>query len=398
MEKRHRTHIRRLLFLPVFLLLFSAIAPAQSADSPEVKETQKGKTSEYKLYAETGFEYSDNIFRLSDNQIAKMESDNQEDITNGRFKDMDSLSDIIIEPSVGFKINSDGLMNGKLHLASSITYNYYMKNDKSSFPEGKLKLSNSVGKRGDLILEGSFVSRFFKKNYLSSVNDANHNGNIPRDERTYSSAVYDEHEGQIAYDYKIIKKHKNLSGLNVAPFLGFHNRKYNSIFRNRDQRIAFGGLEAVLETASKFDITVTYQYEDVSSPNGHELVLYDEIISGLDANGDGVRKKNAPLVTRVDRSSKRHTIEIKPSYRLQENTVIFASYKRRTTDYRSGNLLDVEHYNVDALRQQIKTGISCKFSKAWSAEVEYSRVDDDNDEDGSYAQNNFLIKIKYNIF
>jgi|WetSurMetagenome_2_1015567.scaffolds.fasta_scaffold22860_2 hypothetical protein len=399
MEKRHRTSlIWRLLYLPAFLLLFSSITPALSADSSEENETQKEKTSRYKLYAETGFEYSDNVFLLTDSQILKMELNNQENVTSGRFKDMDSLSDIIIEPVVGFKINSDGLMNGKLRFVSSITYNYYMKNDKSSYPEGKLKLSNSIGKRGDLILEGCFVSGFFKKNYLSSVNDANHNGNIPRDERAYSSAVYDEYEGLIAYDYKIIKKHKGMRGLNVEPFLGFHNRKYNSIFNNRDQGIIFGGIGAVLETALKFDIAVTYQYEDVSSPNRYELVLYDEIASGIDANGDGAKKKNAPLITHIDRSSKRHTIEIKPSYSFREKTGIFLSYKRRTTDYISGNPLDVEHYNVDAIRQQIKTGISYKFSKACSAEAEYSRVDDDNDEDGSYAQNNFLIKIKYNIF
>jgi hypothetical protein len=383
-----------------FIIFLNSLALAQSPDKTEERTaTHKDNTSEYKFYAATGIEYSDNIFRLTDEQISKMEANNQKDVISGRFKNMDSVSDIMIEPTLGLKIISGGLWDGKFRLASSLTYNYFTKNSRSSYPEAKLRLSNSIGKRGDLILEGDYISGFFKKNYLSSVNDENGNGNIPRDERTYSSAIYDEYEGLIAYNYKLIKKkHKEISGFDVQPFLGFGNRKYNSIFHNRDQKITFMGLKTDLEVSSKFDVEMSYQYEDVSSPALDELVLYNEIASKNDANGDGVRKKNAPLVTRIDRSSKRNTLEIKPSYTLLENGLIFISYKRRTTDYLSDNLFDIEHYNVDAVRQQIKTGFSYKFTRAWTVEAEYCRTDDDNDEDGSYSQNNFMIKVRYNIF
>jgi hypothetical protein len=394
--------IGRTFLISCFFFMFAMHAQAQTTDllSSEVKNpNKKDKPAEYKLYVETGFEYSDNVFRLTDSQISRMEASDQEDAASGRFKGMDSISDVIIEPSIGFKLNSSSPLGGKFRLTSSVTYNHYMKNVDSSFTEGKLRLSNSIGKRGDLILEGNFVSGFFKKNYLSGVNDLNDNGNIPRDERTYSSAIYDEYEGVIAYDHEIIKKkHKEISGLNIEPFLGFHDRKYNSIFNNRDQKIIFGGLVASLEILSKFELAMTYQYENVVSPNKEELVLFDEVVSGIDANGDGSRKKNAPLVTHVDRSARRYTIEIKPSFALSENSNIFLEYKRRMSDYTSNNQLDVEHYRVDATRQQFRSGISYKFSKAWSAEAEYCRIDDDNDEDGNYFQNNFLIKLKYNIF
>jgi hypothetical protein len=393
--------VGRIFLISCFFFMFAMHAQAQATDllSSEAKDTnKKDKPVEYKLYAETGFEYSDNIFRLTDSQISTMEENNAEDTTSGRFKGMDSISDVIIEPSVGFKLNSSSPLGGKFRLTSSLTYNHYMKNVDSSFTEGKLRLSNSIGKRGDLIMEGNFVSGFFKKNYLSGVNDLNDNGNIPRDERAYSSAIYDEYEGVIAYDREIIKKkHKKISGLNIEPFIGFHDRKYNSTFNNRDQKITFGGLEAVLEIVTKFELAMAYQYENVVSPNKEELVLFDETASGIDANGDGARNKNAPLITRVDRSAVRYTIEIKPSYALSENSNVFMEYKRRITDYTSGNQLDIEHYHIDATRQQFRFGGIYKFSKAWSAEVEYLRTDDDNDEDGNYFQNNFLIKIKYSI-
>jgi hypothetical protein len=393
--------IGRTFLISCFFFIFAMHAQAQTLDllsSEDKNSNKKDRPAEYKLYVETGFEYSDNVFRLTDSQISKLEANNSEDSISGRFKGMDSVSDVIIKPSAGFKLNSSSPLGGKFRLTSSVTYNYFLKNDKSSYPEGKLRLSNSIGKNDNLIMEGNFLSGFFKRNYLSGVNDLNDNGNIPRNERIYSSATYDEYEGMVAFEHVIIKKkHKKISGLEVEPFIGFHNRKYNSVFNNRDQKIVFGGLEAALEIAAKFELAMTYQYEKVTSPDKEELVLFDEVASGIDANGDGARKKNAPLITRVDRSSGRYTIEIKPSYALSENSNVFLEYKRRITDYTSGNKLDVEHYHIDATRQQFRFGGIYKFSKAWSAEAEYCRTDDDNDEDGNYFQNNFLIKIKYNI-
>jgi hypothetical protein len=393
--------VRRMLTLSFFLTMLFTNMPAQSAElglSADKEAKKKDKSSEYRLYVETGFEYSDNVFRLTDSQISRMKANHQDDSAGGRFKGMDSISDAIIEPSIGFKLNSNSPLGGKFRLTSSITYNHYTKNVDSDFAEGRLWLNNSIGKRGDLTLGVNFASGFFKKNYLSSVNDLNHNGNIPSDERTYSSAIYDEYEGVIAYDYEIIKKkHDDVLGLNIEPVIGINKRMYNSMFNNRDQKITLGGLKAVLEVVSKFELEMAYQYENVTNPGKEELVLFDEAASGIDANGDGTRKENAPLVTRVDRSAKRYTIEIKPSYALLENCNVFLEYKRRMPEYTSNNQLDVEHYHVDATRRQFRSGVVYKFSKAWSAEAEYCRTYEDNDEDGNYLQNNFLVKLKYNI-
>jgi hypothetical protein len=392
----------RILLLLSLLIGFTiqahaqTVAPEVNADKDNAKKSDQNK---YKLYIEAGVETSDNVFRLTDSQKTKMETNDRGDIISGRFKDMESLSDIIIEPTIGLKLNSKSLFDGRLRLTSSVTYNYYTKNDKCSFPEGRLKLSNSIGKDGNLILEGKYLSGFFKRNYLSGVNDRNHNGNIPKDERIYSPAIYDEYEVITAYDHKLIKKKKKkISGLDIEPFIGFHNRTYNSIFSNRNQKITFGGMVATLELITRIDLEMIYQYESVVGPNRKELTLFDEVTDNIDANLDGERKRNAPLFTNIDRSAKRQTIGIKPSFNLSEDILLSLEYKRRISSYTSDNKLDIDHYHVDAIRQQICSGIIYNFSKAWSAEARYTRTDDEDDEDGNYSQNNFLVKIKYDIF
>jgi len=367
--------------------------------SSENKESSnKGKDLELNLYAETGIEYIDNVYSLTESQKTNMETNNQEDIAGGRFKNMDSISDMILEPSIGLKFKSRSPFGGKYWLTSWIRYNYYMKNDKCSFPEGKIALKHSLLEDGELSLEGNFIHGFFKKNYLSGVNDKNGNGNISRDERIYSAAVYDEYEGIIAYDHRIIKnKDKKISGLNIQPFAGYGYRRYNSTFSNRDQTITLAGLGLNLEFISRIDLEMIYQYEGVSSPNNKELILFNENDAGLDINDDAKTKSNTPLITNIDRSSNRHTIEINPSIKLTKDCLFFAGYKKRDSKYTSDNQLDIEHYNQSAWRQQIKSGIKYSFSKAWSAEAEYSKTDNDDDEDGEYSQKNFLITIKNNF-
>lgn len=395
---RRISYILRIFYLMSFLAIFSIPIQAKTINPESSENKETNKKDKVELYTETGFEYIDNVYGLTDSQISGMEANSNEDQISGRYNEMDSAADFIISPEIGVKFNSSSPLGGKFSMTSWIKYNYYNKNNKSSFPEAKIRLKNSIGENGALTLEGNFLSGFFKKNYLSDVNDANTNGNIPREERIYSAAVYDEYEGIVSYEHKIIKnKDSMVSGLDFRPFAGYRYRQYNSTFSNRDQNIAFLGLGLNIEFISKIGLEMIYQYESVSSPDNRELFLFDETTDGVDVNSDGRIRSNAPFVTNVDRSSNRHTIEINPSFNLTKNTSLYFGYERRLTTYTSNNPLDIEHYNNEGDRQQIKSGIKHSFAKAWSAEFEYGRTDDDDDEDGDYSQNNFLAKIKYDF-
>jgi hypothetical protein len=391
----------RIFSLILFLAVFSLFGRAQAATTESGGNNETEKTAkDYKLdlYARIGFEYADNVFRLTDSQISSMETNSIEDRAGGRYKNMDSVSDYIVKPEIELKYKTDSPLGGKFGLSSWIKYNYYMKNEEKSYPEGGIKFKNSIWENGTLTLEGTFLSGFFKRNYLSDIDDASGDGNISRGERIYSSAIYDEYEGRLVYEHEIIKSKKDIiSGLSIRPFAGYRSRIFNSTFSNRDQNIGIAGMGINFGFISRVDLEMIYQYEEVSCPGDKELILYNEYVSGTDENGDGLIKKNAPLETSIDRSSRRHVIEVNSKVKLTKDATWFVGYKNRSTSFTSDNELDVEHYNNHATRQEIKSGISYDFSKRWSAVFEYIRINDEDEEDGDYSQNNYLLTIKYRL-
>ncbi len=392
--------------IPMFsLILFLTALPSYSPAQTVIPESGLNERTEKniidhksELYAETGLEYADNVFRLNDFQISSMETNSIEDRAGGRYKDMDSVSDYIVKPEIELKYKSDSPLGGKFGLSSWIKYVYYTKNEKKSYPEGGIKLKNSIGENGTLTLEGTFLNGFFKRNYLSDVDDASGDGNISRGERIYAPAIYDEYEGMFAYEHEIIKSKKDIiSELSIRPFAGYRSRIFNSTFSNRNQDIGILGVGINLGFISRVNLEMIYQYEDVSCTGDKELVLFDEYIPATDINGDGEISKNASIVTSLDRSSKRHMLEVNSKFKLTKDVKWFVGYKNRRTSFTSDNELDIEHHNNHATRQEIKSGINYDFSKRWSAALEYISIDDEDDEDGNYAQNNYMFIIKYRL-
>jgi hypothetical protein len=386
--------------MPVFCALtmllisgFSLKVEAEDTEQSERVAWKKMTAADLDLYSEINVEYSDNVFRLTESQQENLEENTREDIDSYRFDGMNAISDYVLSPAIGFRYKSDSPVHGKLRLDSSAIYHWYSENEERSYPEFEVKLENSVGDNGALSIEGSFRFDFFKRNYLSGYNNVNGNGNITRDERIYDSAVYDEYEGIISYEHEFLnKKGETLSEFDIEPFIGYTGRYYNSPFGNRDRNIALGGMMVSLEFFSKIDLDLTYQFEKVDAPDFRELVLYDEVSSLTDANNDGSLYRNAPLVTAIDRSAERSTIEVEASFELTKNALLFLGYRDRVSTYNSDNPLDIEHYQKKAYRERFRSGIEYEFSKFLSAEFRYTRLSD-NDEDGEYIENCYLLTI-----
>ncbi len=348
------------------------------------------------VFSEFGLEYSDNIFGLTDNQILLINENNPDDAASNRFLGMDSLTDYILKPRLGIKWHTDGFSYSKFTLTAWLQYNYYIKNSGSGYPEGRIIIKYPVSKKGSIIFRGSSVYDYKKKNYLLSFNDINGNGNISRDERTYSSALYNEYEGQIGYSYEIMHdKEFIFSGINIEPFTGYSVRSYNSIFSNRDKDTTFFGLSIELKLKNIMSIEGCYRYDNVSSPGNMEYILYDETVSSADVNGDGVIRGNAPIHTAIDRSSERHWIEVNPSIKLTEDISLSLGYSKLKTKYTSDNPLDTEHYLQAAYRRKYKSGISYDLSDGWSLKAEYCKTKVKDPEDGSYKDNSYIFTIRH---
>ncbi|MBN1626907.1 MAG: hypothetical protein JW944_10320, partial [Deltaproteobacteria bacterium] len=190
---------------------------------------------------------------------------------------------------------------------------------------------------------------------------------------------------------------KDISGLDIQPFAGIISRTYNTIFSNRDQDISFGGFGVVFEFISWIDLEMVYKYEKVVCPNDIEIVLYDEFMAGSDVTGDMRIKDNAALITEIDRSNNRVTIELNPSFQWNKDLSLYFGFQRRISSYNSDNQLDIEHYNQKTSRNRLKAGLKYDFLKTWTAQVEYIRTADYDDEDGDFLQNRFLVSMKYSF-
>lgn len=364
-----------------------------------VNGSENKKTSALDLYSGISLEYDNNIYRLSDPQRSIYDENDAGDTASGRYDNMNSLSDIILHPVIGIKYKTKSLFGKKLQISSRLKYNFNLENEKSRFPEARINLEQSVFKNGVINLEGNIEYGYFKKNYLSGVEDIT-DANIVKGERIYSPAVYDEYEGILGYEYRFINKSDDLmiTDLSIQPFIGVRYRIYNSTFSNRDQNVVSGGLLLNSEFFSRLGIETSYTYSRITCPGDEEIILFDEDRFGLDVNNDTEFRGNAPLITKIDRSADRHTIEIEPSFKFTSDFRFFLALKIMKTKYKTDNSLDIERYHQKKDYWRIKSGIEYAFSKDSSAEIEFSHTEENDVEDGKYKRNVFIAGFKYYFF
>ena len=157
------------------------------------------------------------------------------------------------------------------------------------------------------------------------------------------------------------------------------------------------GLAVDLAFLSKLSLKTIYKFENITSPGNRELVLYDETINSTDVNDDGEIRCNAPLWTPVDRSCRRHAIEIIPSFDLTDNYSFFLGYKFRTTTYTSGNPLDIKCHDQTAVRVQLEAGMTYAFTKMWHMEAAFRRTVGDSEEEDDFTENRIAVEVKYRL-
>ncbi len=372
--------------------------PESGEKKKKSKKKAKKGNDKVEFFAELKTEYSDNIFGLSGEQKDKLNANATEDKVSGRFSGMDSISDYSISPSIMAKYKFKNTPIGKINATGLIRHNLFKENSKANFTEGHIKLEKKINDKNDLKFEGEFAAGKLKKNYISGYNDANKNGNIPREERIYSAAFYDELETTLSLRHRLIKeKNKTLTGLSLTPFVGYRWRDFNSDFNNRDYKLPFAGLKLGFEFKSRFDIEVKYQYGKLDSSSAQELTLYDETIAGADVNGDGKVKSNAPLVNLIDRSCSRKTLEFAASYKLSKKAKFSAEYSNRKEIYSTDNQLDIDRYHRDGSEKKFKSGLKFDLAKDFSAEIEYQKNNNRDSDDDEYSENRYLLSLQLKL-
>ncbi len=335
-------------------------------------QNKNKKKLKWNLESRIYFKHNDNVFRLLDRKIARLELGNNSDLVSGRFKDMNSVTDYILSPKVIFNLKFPSPFGRKISVITSFGYNIYFSNSKSNYSDLGLEIRQQVGKNGRVNIEFDGSFGFFMRNYLSDAIDANNNGNITSSERRYAAGIYNEYELEGSYRYSIRvrdKKNKNFfqtPGIFVEPLASLLWRNFNQTFSNRSRNGVEIGIELTLDPNQYFNLEFNYSYIMLKSPNEEELVLIDETATGLNMGDSAV-------TTNIDRSRNQHNIGgslvVFPLKKLK----IYLEYELQELNYLSTNPLDYNHYNWAINRTKLGFGVRWRLKKKWYAKLEYNQ-------------------------
>ncbi len=382
------------------LLLVPFLFPFEDVTAAEVKQ------SSLQIRSDVSIEHNDNVFRLTSDRRSRLSSPDPRDTASGRFADMEASSEMMLSANVQLDYENERLLGRKSSVVGELAYLRFQDNDEASYFAGELALTKGFGKSSRLQARSEFTIDRFRKNYLSEATDANANGNISLGERRYAAGIYDDVEASLAYRHRIRRREKTETSpardvdLHVA--VGRLYRGYDEPFHNRDRRGMYGEIRLDLEVNSMLTLEFAYRRDDITSPGRREVLLLDESPSGfdLDINGDGAIKKNAPLLTIVDRSRIRDTFRIESTWDFNSNWRARLEYRRRQSDFSSDNPFDVDHYTSEETQERVTASVRWRFEKRWfvSGKYQYTSGEDFENlgiDEEDYRQRRITVTIQH---
>ena len=340
---------------------------------PCISGVSEAQEKAARLQATAGVEasYVTNVFNLSSDQQDQLEANSPADQTSGRYKDMDSVSDLIVTPRLRLSSKQPGLGGKELQIKPGIAYNLYMQNAKKSHVELGVGLRQDVGDTGTLGLDVSYSPDVFKKNYLSDATDLT--GSVTDAERVYKPAKYDDLSVDLSYRRKLWKAAKVKAGPSSVEsvygefLVGLQMREFNSDFVNRDEDSVRAGFGATAEFSNNMDLAANYTFEAVEAPAGTEVLILDEPDFGVDFNNDADSlDNNIRTVQGVDRSRNEHTITLKARAKLSKDWTGQARYDYRLQDYKSTERFDSAYNNREDKRHRLGLGLQRELAARWS--------------------------------
>lgn len=355
----------------LFAICFgNAVEEAHASSKPRSKRYQW----QIKLDAQGELEHNSNVFRLSPAQEGKIKLDLPGDQVSGRFKDMESVSDLIFSPSLAFKaLIRRSLFGRKLSLRAGVRYHQYRQNPKMSYANVGLSIQQEISKRSKLRFRSEYIPSRFRKNYLAEAIDDT--GQVTRDERIYREGVYREWDVALDYKHRFLKRKKGKLGLTGDILVGYTLRRYDAPFEGRDKEALRGRLLVDLDLTKWWKADVEFTYESVDRPVGQEVLILDEPDFLVDFSGDGDQLDiDIRTVQRIDRSYVIQRIEVSTQFDLTKSLDFSAGYERFMRDYSSREPIDPIHIDREDRRDAIKLELDYRVWRGLNFKASYKQV------------------------
>jgi len=266
--------------------------------------------------------YDSNVFYRSASQIDTFNAKDPRDAASGRFQNMNSIGDHIINPVFTLRASGPGLFGREFEAALSFNYAKYLSNTRKDHYALGLSLRQSLWKGGRLTATGRYVPQEYQRNFLVD-GVAGSDGSVLRQDRIYMAATYRASEAGLEYEQRLVEK-LGASGVGLTGRLGasLYRRRYPLELRGRDRDSL--NLEAglSLDFRGGSEITFGYRHEEAKRPIVSEIILRNEPAFNADFNGDG---------------------DV-PDYQIRTSALVNRSYR---ADYFEGSLLAAMGKNTD---------------------------------------------------
>ncbi len=369
--------------------------------------------------AGVGFAYDTNVYKLSSTQSARYDSNRTSDGISGRYKDMDSINDLIFTPRFRATLKREGMGGGEFSLKPSLSYNIYSQNTEKNYFKFGLEMTQEVGAHGLAGLALVYSPSIYKKNYLSGALDGD---NLPSTgisttviqsaEEVFTAANYDKASATVSYGFRLWKNEAKdkatfeFDKVSAHVLAGYESKTYDDPFAIRDEDNLFAGFDLDVALYKSMSLTFSYLFKSVDTSVGKELLLRDEPNFGVDLNGDGdALDLSVATNQNVDRSRNMHTFGVKVSARIADGWKGYARYDVRFASYQSAERFDVTRIDRNDTRQKVGLGVKGEIAPQWTMALAWTLTHNAAARDGlaitdkaegkSYDKNVFSALISY---
>ena len=308
--------------------------------------------------------YDDNPFLLTSGRKSRLGSGAAADSQSGRFRDMESATDVIPIPSLRLGIAGPGLGGRRLEIEADVAYEANLQNARRRHAEVAVDIEQSLRRGGRVRLSADWRPSYFHKNYLADAVDLNGDGDIGPEERRYASGTSNEMDLSLRYRHRLVKSTKRRPLAVTADIeVGYLDRRYDAPFAGRSRGGPGAGAGLAFELDRRWVIGLDYAYESFAGDPAQEVLILNENDFGEDFNGNlSTSDDSARAVVLVDRSRAEHEFGLSVQGELGKAATIQVGYARRLRNFSSSEPFDVVNRDRRDVRSELAAELDLRLA------------------------------------
>jgi hypothetical protein len=332
------------------------------ADRGVAQQGDRSWTPAARLQAEV--RYDDNPFLLTSGGKRRLEAGSPADAQSGRFRDMESATDLIAIPSLRVGIEGPSLGGRTLDVEAEVAYQANVRNAERRHAEVRFGIAQALPSAGRLRLVADWRPGHFHKNYLADAVDANADGDIGPEERRYASGTSNETDLSLRYRHRLVKSTKrDPLGVTGEIDVGYLDRGYDAPFAGRSRSGPGAGAGLAFELGRRWVIGLDYAFASLGGDPAQEVLILNENDFGQDFNGNlSTSDDSARAVVLVDRSRAEHEIGLSLRGDLGKAATLELGYARRLRNFSSSEPFDVVNRDRRDVRSELGVELDLRLA------------------------------------